>query len=91
MYLTVVTTEKKVFRATLIYLLFVASVVRVVTSLGRGLLTPKVLWLSLPTLPFFLIAIFIGHLLHTKIPEKYYRYTIWTILFFSAVSIWLKS
>lgn len=91
MYLAIATPDKAVFRATLIYLLFMVSVVRVVTSLGRGLLTPQLISLSLPVLPFFLLAIFIGHRIHTKIPEKYYRYAVYTILFFSAVSMLFKS
>ncbi len=91
MYLAIATPEKAIFRATLIYLLFIVSVTRVVTSLGRGLLTPQLLALSLPILPFFLVAIFIGHLIHAKIGEKYYRYAVYTILFFSAISMLLKN
>ena len=90
MYLAVAAPEKRVFRATLIYLLFMVSLTRVVTSLGRGLLTPKLFSLSLPILPFFLVAIFIGHSIHTKIPEKYYRYVVYAILFFSGVSMLFK-
>lgn len=91
MYLAVATPEKAVFRATLIYLLFIVSVTRVVTSFERGLFTPHLLALSLPTLPFFLVAIFFGHFIHTKIPERHYRYAIYIILFFSAISMLLKS
>lgn len=91
MYLAVVAPDKAIFRATLIYLLFMVSLVRVVTSFGRGLLTPQLLTLSLPILPFFLVAIFIGHHIHTRIPEKYYRYAVYTILFFSAVSMLFKN
>lgn len=90
MYLAVATPQKAIFRATLIYLLFMVSVIRVITSFGRGLLTPKIIELSLPTLPFFLVAIFLGHHIHTKIPEKYYRYAVYVILFFSAFSMLFK-
>lgn len=90
MYLTVATPEKSIFRATLIYLLFVVSATRIVTSFGRGLLTPHLLSLSLPIIPFFVIAIFVGHFIHAKIAEKYYRYIVYTILFVSAVSMFFK-
>src|SRR5260221_1729958 len=81
MYLAIATPDKAVFRATLIYLLFIVSVTRVVASFGRGLLTPQLLALSLPILPFFLVAIFVGHFIHAKIAEKYYRYAVYAILF----------
>ncbi len=91
MYLAVATPEKRVFRATLIYLLFMVSLTRVITSLGRGLLTQHIFFLSLPILPFFIIAIFVGHFIHAKIAEKYYRYAVYIILFFSAVSMLFKN
>lgn len=91
MYLAVAAPEKSVFRATLIFLLFMVSVTRIVTSFGRGLLTPHIIYLSLPILPFFIIAIFVGHFIHAKIAEKYYRYAIYIILFSSAISMLLKN
>lgn len=85
MYLTSFNLNKSTLRATFIYIFFATSVVRVIISFSRGLFTKEVLSLVLPAIPFFLLAIFLGHHVHKKINEKYYRYTVYAILFFSAI------
>lgn len=90
MYLAVASPAKAVFRAALIYLFFATSIVRIGISIPKGLITQNIIHLALPAIPFFLIAIMIGHFVHKKIDEVYYRYAIWAILFFSAISMLVK-
>jgi len=90
MYLAATAPAKAAFRATLIYLFFATSVVRIGVSIPKGLISQNIINLALPTIPFFLIAITIGHFTHKKIGEKYYQYSVWAILFFSAVSMIIK-
>jgi len=90
MYLTATIPEKALFRATLIYVLFATSVVRIAFSIPRGLVTPHILSLALITLPFFLAAVFAGSRVHKHIPDTYYRYAIYAILSLSALSLLIK-
>jgi len=85
MYLTNVISVKSVMRATLIYIFFATSVARVIVSFSQNLFTENILSFALPAIPFFFLAIFLGHHVHKKLDEKYYRYTLYIILFFSAV------
>lgn len=91
MYVSVATKKKISIRATLIYLLFVTSVVRVLISLPQQLFNDRVVQLSLISFPFFIAAIFIGQHLHHKINEKYYRLSINIILGISALALILKA
>lgn len=91
MYLTVVIKQKLTFRATLIYLFFVTSVVRLGISISQNLITNTLLHTALITLPFFLIAIFVGQRIHKKISDKYYRLSIYIILGVSAIILLSKA
>lgn len=90
MYLSAISLQKSEFRAALIYLFFVTSIIRVAISSTNGLLTQKIIYLALPIIPFFLIAIYMGHHIHKKIDEKYYRFAVYIILFISAVLMLIK-
>ncbi len=90
MYLSATIPQKAVFRATLIYLLFATSVVRIIFSIPHGLITMPILSLAAITLPFFLVAVFIGNRIHKRIPDTYYRYAIYTILSLSALSLLIR-
>lgn len=90
MYVSVILPKKHEFRAMLIYLFFITSVVRIVTSASTGLLTEKVLSVALPVVPVFFLAIYIGNRVHTKINDKYYRYAVNIILLFAAISLLIK-
>lgn len=91
MYLSVAESKKARFRATLIFLLFATSVLRVVISIPQQLFTPRIIELALFTLPFFLIAIALGQILHNKINEKYYQVAIYLILLASASLLLVKA
>jgi len=90
MYMAVALPRKAAFRATLIYLFFATSVVRVLVSIQTGLLNKRVFDLAWPAVIPFLIAIFVGQRVHHKIDDKYYRMAVWIILFFAAVTMLLK-
>ncbi len=91
MYLSATTTQKLAIRATLIYLLFVTSVVRIGISIPTNLMTTRILYLALITLPFFLIAITVGQRAQQKISDKYYRLSVYIILSVSAVVLLNKA
>jgi hypothetical protein len=91
MYLSVATPAKSTLWATIIYLFFVTSIIRVCISAWQGLFTPDLVTLSLATVPFCLVAIILGQVAHTKISDTYYRMAIYVILSLSAVSLLFKA
>lgn len=91
MYLSAVIKQKLSLRATLIYLFFVTSVVRLGVSIPNHLFTERVLHLTLIMLPLFLVAIYTGQHLHQKVSEKYYRLGIYVILGGSAILLLTKA
>lgn len=90
MYLSEIKMEKTAFRATMIVLLFSCNVLRVGAYGSMGLFTESILMTSLPALPFFGVALVVGHRIHHLISEKVYRYSVYTLLFAAAVSLTLK-
>lgn len=91
MYLSVAIPKKAQFRATIIYLLFLICVVRLVISIPQGLFTGRIIELSLYAAPFFLAAIALGQIFHTKIKEKYYWSAIYVILLVASISLFAKA
>ena len=90
MYLSVVIKQKAIMRASLIYLFFVTSVVRVAISIPQGLFTSQLLRMAAVVLPFFLVAIALGQAVHHKISETHYRQTINVLLLLSAILLVVK-
>jgi len=91
MFLSSFKLNKSALRATFIYIFFTTSVVRVIISYFRGLFNQKVISLALSSIPFFLIAIILGHVIHKGISEKYYRYAIYLVLFLSGLLLFFRS
>lgn len=85
MYLSVAIRQKVSLRATLIYLFFVTSVVRLGISIPKHLFTGRLLHLAVAALPLFLVAIFVGQQLHSKVSDTYYKVGIYIVLGGSAV------
>ena len=73
MYLSVAVKHKSAVRATLIWLLFVSSLFRLWISIPQHLISERVLHLAYIALPFFLVAIVIGQILHKQVSTHYYR------------------
>jgi uncharacterized membrane protein YfcA len=91
MYLSAALPDMVAFRASLIYLLFVSNVVRLVISIPAGLLNAEIFRVAGVGAPLFLVAIFLGQRIHYMIKEAFYRYCVYAILFFSALSLFLKA
>lgn len=91
MYLATAMSDKVKMRATSIYLFFVANAVRLVLALWQGLFTTTIVQFTLVAMPFFLAAITLGYFTHAQVSDRYYRIAIYTILFFSAVSLTYKA
>ncbi len=90
MYLMIAETQKIYFRAALIFLFFITSIIRIILLRNSTLFESKNLNMVIPVLPFYFIAIFTGHRIHTKIGEKYYKSAIYIILAFSAIVLLVK-
>lgn len=91
MYLTVAIRQTASFRATLMYLFFISSIVRLVISAPGNLYSTYVLHLTLISLPLFLLAIFVGQHIHNKVHDKYYRLAIFVVLGGSAIVLIAKA
>lgn len=91
MYLSVAIREKLSLRATLIFILFVTSAVRLGISIPSSLFTQELLVLALFALPVFLAAIVVGQRLLNIVNEVYYRRGIYVILGGSAALLICKA
>jgi uncharacterized membrane protein YfcA len=90
MYLSVTTPKKLELRSTLIFMFFITSLVRLSISGPEHLFTSRVLHLILLTMPLFLIAIYLGHHVHKKVSDVYYKRAIKVILAGSAIILLYK-
>jgi uncharacterized protein len=91
MYLSVVVKQKLALRATLIYLFFVTSIVRLAISIPKQLFTDEIVKLALFSIPLFLMAILLGQSIHHRLNDVYYRNGINIILVGSAVLLISKA
>jgi uncharacterized membrane protein YfcA len=91
MYLSVASPNKLAMRATLIYVAFISSIVRLGISIPKQLFTDQVIHFSLISIPSFLIAIFVGQNIHHKVSDYYYKKSIELILAFAALTLVCKS
>ena len=90
MFLSTVIKENQALRATLIFVLFVTSILRVLTSYNAGLFTSELTQDALLITPFFIGALYLGHKVHLRIPEDVYRNAVHTLLALSALMLLLK-
>lgn len=90
MYASTVIHEKITFRATLVHILFVSSVIRIGISIPEQLFSAQVLSIALVSLPFFLLAILLGQQLQQKVSEKAYRAGMYLILGGSSLALFIK-
>jgi hypothetical protein len=64
---------KSAFRANLMAIFLLMTLVRVPSYFANGLLTAPRLWSSLAVMPAVLLGAFLGHRLHVQIPERTFR------------------
>jgi uncharacterized membrane protein YfcA len=91
MYLSVTISNKLKMRATLIYLFFITSVLRVGISLQGNLFNVEILKFAAWALGPFLLAIWFGHRTHTNVSDKYYKLGVYTVLALSATLLIAKT
>lgn len=90
MYLSGITKDRYIFRATLIFALFVTSLIRTGASFSLGLFNQQVLTIALWSAIPYVGAIFMGNKLHVKVDQKHFRIGVNILLFFVAISLLLK-
>jgi len=86
-YLLAIGISTKSFRATLIFLFFISSVLRVFLSFSFNLFTLEIQQTAFAALPLFLIALIAGHYSFKRLNERYYRIGVGIILFIAAILI----
>jgi hypothetical protein len=80
-------TDVRVFRATMIGVLAVVTIVRVPTLAISGVLTVSHIKMSLLILPVFILAQFLGNHLFTKINENFFKKLLLGLLSLSGVAL----
>lgn len=91
MYLPGIINDKARLRATLIYLFFITSVVRIIISVPEGLLSEEILKNAVIVLPFFLLSIILGQRYHGRVNDRYYQLAIYVFLTISALALSIKT
>ena len=90
MYLSAIAQDKYAFRATLIFVFFVTSIIRTGTSFSLGLFNQQVLTIaSFALLPYFLV-LFLGSKLHVKVKPEHFKTGVNIILLLAAISLFVK-
>jgi uncharacterized membrane protein YfcA len=90
MYLTESVRKKLQIRATFICLFFIIGLVRLAVAIPEHLYSKHVLQLALFAALPFLIAIYCGQRIHTKVNDEYYRVGINILLAVSAITLIFK-
>lgn len=90
LYLLTLGLSAKSFRATLIALFFISSIVRVAVSTPLDLFTPAVRYTALIAFPVFLLAIFSGQRFFKRLSEDIYRKGVAIILVVSALFMLIR-
>jgi uncharacterized membrane protein YfcA len=90
-YLKTLVHDASVFRASMIFWLSVANVVRIPFSEAQGLYSLLVWSLVWKILPVFGVALFLGQKFHASIPERIYFRMVYALLALASVSLVLKS
>ena len=91
MYLKRLVSDPRAFRASMIFWLSVANVVRVPFSEVQGLYSPFVWSLAWKIMPVFGITLFLGQRFHAKVSERLYFRAVYVFLALAAMSLVWKS
>lgn len=90
-YLKNLLPDPRVFRASMIFWLSVANVIRIPMTSQESLYSSTVIKLTLIILPVFIIATFVGQKFHQKIPARLYFRTVYVFLFLAETSLLIRS
>ncbi len=86
-YMSEATSSKAVFRAGLLLLLAVSNIIRLGISVPAGLFTDSIIEAILYSLPCFVVAMWVGKKLLSRIDERYYQIAVYIILGMSLVTL----
>lgn len=90
-YLKNLLPDPRVFRASMIFWLSVANVIRIPMASQESLYSSTVIELTLVILPSFIIVTLVGQKFHQKIPARLYFRTVYVFLFLAATSLLLRT
>lgn len=90
MYLSAIVQDKYAFRATLIFVFFITSLIRMGTSISLGLFNQQILTMTLFAFVPYLLALLLGSKLHVKVKTEHFRIGVNVVLFFAAISLFIK-
>ena len=90
-YLKNLLPDPRAFRASMIFWLSVANVIRIPLTNQESLYSPAVMTLTPMILPVFIIATLVGQKFHQKIPARLYFRTVYVFLFLAATSLLIRS
>jgi uncharacterized membrane protein YfcA len=90
-YLKKLLPDPRAFRASMIFWLSVANVIRIPFASHESLYSPIVLTLTPQILPVFLVATLVGQRFHQRIPARIYFRTVYAFLFLAATSLLIRS
>lgn len=90
-YLKNLLPDPREFRASMIFWLSVANVIRIPFASQESLYSPVVIRLTPMILPVFIVAIILGQRFHQQIPAVLYFRTVYVFLFLAATSLLIRS
>ncbi len=90
-YLKKLVPDPKMFRATMIFWLSLANIIRIPFTNQGELYTENVKSLAIQIFPVFLLTILIGQVLHHKISEKLYFKVVHIFLLIAAITLVVKN
>jgi uncharacterized membrane protein YfcA len=90
-YLKNLLPDPRVFRASMIFWLSVANLIRIPMASQESLYSSTVIELTIIILPAFIIATFVGQKFHQKIPARLYFRTVYAFLFLAATSLLIRT
>lgn len=82
-----VCSSQESFRASVIAGLFISNILRLMVSVPSGLLSQEVWQIALPTFPFFLVALIVGHKFSNRISSKNFDVAVRVLLIGSALAL----
>lgn len=79
--------DADLLRANAIGVLGVADLLRLPLFINQGFISGNVLWLALMVLPCFCLAVYAGHKLHNRIPQRAFDKAVAGLLAISAIML----
>jgi hypothetical protein len=84
-YMNEAAAGKEVFRAGMLLLLAASNIIRLGISIPAGLFTDTVIKVCIYSFPFFVLALWIGDKLMSRMDEQYYTIAVYVVLLVSLI------